>query len=266
NTFPYVYGLGKQLQNDSSVQFYFGTPADLNKKMAQGGLDIALLSSIELTRHADRYGGLTDLGIGVRESAGSVLFFSQVPLEQLAKKTIAVTSASATGAALLRLLLRRCWGIEGVNFQRRMNLNGIRDRFPAVLVIGDEALQAKQQWPSRWTCYDLGGIWTEWTGLPFVFALWTYSREWGTARPVELRAVSQRLKEAVEYSRLHWSEMVTEAEKRWSGIKEVGAYLRRFDYALESSYGDGLVTFYQWVKRMGEEENHVHIPAVAINS
>ena len=136
NAFPYLYGLEKQFQDSSSIQLCFGTPVELNKRMAQGGLDMALLSSIELVHHPDRYGSLSGLGIGVRGAAGSVLFFSQAPLEQLAKKTVAVTSASATGAALLRLLLERCWGIEGVSFQRRMDFRGIRDQFPAILAIG----------------------------------------------------------------------------------------------------------------------------------
>jgi chorismate dehydratase len=265
NTFPYLYGLEKQLQGDSSIQLCFGTPAELNKKMGQGALDIALLSSIELARHPDRYNSLPDFGIGVRETAGSVLLFSQVPLEQLKGKMIAVTSASATGVALLRLLLERYWGIEGIHFQRRMDFRGIRDQFPGVLAIGDEALEAKQQWPRQWTCYDLGKIWAEWTGLPFVFALWVYSKEWEREHPVELQSVSRRLAEALEYSRFHWEEMVSEAEERWNRIEGVEPYLRKFDYSLDSSHRDGLVTFYQWIKRMGEEEDDVDRPSAAIS-
>lgn len=266
NAFPYLYGLEKQLRDDFSIQFCFGTPAELNKRMAQSALDIALLSSVELARHPDRYNSLPNLGIGVRETAGSVLLFSQVPLEQLKEKTIAVTSASATGVVLLRLLLERCWGIEGVNFQRRMDFRGIRDQFPAILAIGDEALEAKQQWSRQWTCYDLGKIWAEWTGLPFVFALWVYSKEWERGHPVELQAVSRKLEEALEYSRLHWKEMVSEAGKRWNRIEGIESYLKKFDYHLGSSHRDGLVTFYQWVKRMGEEEIHVDRPSAAVGS
>ena len=266
NTFPYLYGLEKQLQDGSSIQFCFGTPAELNKRMAQGELDIALLSSIEAARHLDRYGALPDLGIGVRETAGSVLLFSQVPLEQLKGKTIAVTSASATGVALLRLLLEKCWGIEGVDFQRRMNFKGIRDQFPAILAIGDEALEAKQQWPRQWTCYDLGKVWAEWTGLPFIFALWVYSKELERDHPSEFQSISRKLAEALAYSKLHWKEMVSEAEKRWNRIEGIESYLREFDYALGDSHRDGLVTFYQWIKRMGEEEIHVNILSAAVGS
>ncbi len=266
NAFPYLYGLEKQLQDEPVMGLFFGTPTELNKKMAQNALDVALLSSIELARYPDRYDNLPDLGIGVRSAAGSVLLFSQVPLEQLKGKVIAVTSASATGVVLLRLLLERCWRVEGVSFQRRMNFRGIRDQFPAILAIGDEALEAKQEWSQQWTCYDLGKIWTEWTALPFVFALWVYSQEWAKEHPVELQAVSQRLKEAMEYSRLHWTEMVSEAEKRWSGIRGVESYLKRFNYVLDSSHRDGLVTFYQWVKRIGEEKVYVNIPSATVGA
>lgn len=266
NTFPYLYGLEKLLRDDFSIRLYFGTPAELNKRMAQNELDIALLSSIELARRPDCYSALLDLGIGIKETAESVLLFSQVPLEQLKEKTIAVTSASATGAALLRLLLERCYGIEGVRFQRRMDFRGIRDQFPAILVIGDEALEAKQQWPGQWTCYDLGKIWGEWTGLPFVFALWIYSKEWEKECPGKLQIISRKLEEALEYSRFHWEEMVVEAGKRWDRIQEIGPYLKRFDYALDRSHKDGLVTFYQWIKRMGEGEIHVPISSASLNS
>lgn len=266
NTFPYLYGLEKRLQNGSAIQLCFGTPAELNKRMAQGALDVALLSSIEVARHPDRYNSLPDFGIGVREAAGSVLLFSQVPLEQLKGKTMAVTSASATGVVLLRLLLEKCWGIEGVSFHRRMDFRGIRDQFPAILLIGDEALEAKQQWPRPWTCYDLGKIWAEWTGLPFVFALWVYSKEWEREHLVELQAVSLKLTEALEYSGLHWEEMVSEAEKRWNRIEEIEPYLKRFDYCLGSSHRDGLVTFYQWVKRMGEGKDDVDVPSASVSA
>ncbi len=266
NAFPYLYGLEKAVPGMEEIEVFFGTPTELNRKMAQGELDIALLSSIELTRHPDRYNSLPNLGIGVRETAGSVLLFSQVPLEQIKGRTIAVTSASATGVVLLRLLLERCWGIEGVSFQRRMDFRGVRDQFPAVLAIGDEALEAKQQWPRQWTCYDLGKIWAEWTGLPFVFALWVYSKEWERAHPIELQSVSRKLEEALEYIGLHWEEMVNEAGKRWDRIEGIETYLKRFDYRLGSSHRDGLVTFYQWVKRMGEEKDDVDIPSAAVGS
>lgn len=252
NAFPYLYGLEEEKLEGGSLKISFGTPSELNKKVAQKELDIALLSSIELARHSQGYAALPDLGLAVQGKAGSVLLFSQVGLQQLQGQTIAVTSASSTGVVLLRILLERCWGISGVTFQRRMEFKGIRDQFPAVLVIGDDALQAQAEWPSRWVSEDLGQVWSEWTGLPFIFALWIVSKQWSTENPEGIHAVWNQLKKAITFSQQHWPEMIAEAKKRWPSTQQVEPYLFRFNYALDDSHKDGLIAFYQWAKRLGE--------------
>ena len=39
----------------------------------------------------------------------------------------------------------------------------------AILMIGDKVFEHEREYSHR---YDLGTMWKEWTGLPFVFAVW----------------------------------------------------------------------------------------------
>ena len=44
----------------------------------------------------------------------------------------------------------------------------------AVLMIGDKVFEQEHNFSFK---YDLGSIWKEWTGLPFVFAVWVAKKD-----------------------------------------------------------------------------------------
>jgi predicted solute-binding protein len=91
-----------------------------------------------------------------------------------------LTSASAASAALTRVLMNLWLGEESAaHVMAKATVKSpiaqsellCRDvgSHPMELVIGDEALQRRHEF---WKVLDLGQIWFELTGLPFVFALW----------------------------------------------------------------------------------------------
>ena len=46
------------------------------------------------------------------------------------------------------------------------------EEYDAVLLIGDQGLEALYFPEPGTTCHDLGALWQEWTGLPMVYAVW----------------------------------------------------------------------------------------------
>ena len=154
------------------------------------------------------------LGIACRREAASVLLFSPRPLPQV--RSLAVHAASRTSVALARLLLAERWGARPTVVPVDPPLNSMLERADAALVIGDAAFAARQQ---AEPALDLGLAWTQWTGLPFVFAVWAVRGE----VPAGLVAT---LEASLAYGEAHWRQLVP-LWAREHGVSEelAGRYL-----------------------------------------
>ena len=121
------------------------------------------------------------------------------PSQELDGTTVLRTASSRTSVLLLELLCRHRWRVrpEVRHGARRGGATSTRSRgFPheAVLVIGDAALAARRRggrYPWGWTSARSG---RQWTGLPFVFAVWAARRDapTGAVRDGAPRTCSRR--------------------------------------------------------------------------
>lgn len=165
NVLPLYYPL---MSGEITHQFHFthAPPSQLNIQLRNGMLDISPISSVEYIAYASQYALLPNLSISCSGKVMSVLLFSHLPIEMLDMQTIAMTEESNTSVLLLRVLLAEYYEI-------RPQYVAISDAlsYTACLRIGDSALreQIKGEYPY---VYDLGVLWYQWTGLPFVFAVW----------------------------------------------------------------------------------------------
>ncbi len=164
-----------------------GIPTALNRLMSAGALDVSVVSTIEYARDATRYLLLPELGITSNGPVRSVVLFSRRPPQQLSGQRVLVSRSSMTSVALLELLFEHVWRARPEFVLGDAELADI-ERFDdephaARLVIGDAALRLvddanrggefAQRYPHR---IDLGAAWKDWTGLPFVFAVWVAQR------------------------------------------------------------------------------------------
>ncbi|MCW5556901.1 MAG: menaquinone biosynthesis protein [Verrucomicrobiae bacterium] len=140
-------------------------PSRLAVELHAGRLDAALVSVTEPLRHPG-YHIVDGVGIISRGPVASVILAHRRPLEALTR--VHADAASCTSVALLRMLLA-ARGIrpEFVPFH---DYASAADR-EAVLLIGNPALEFRRSGASH-DVWDLGAAWWEWTGLPFVFAVW----------------------------------------------------------------------------------------------
>jgi chorismate dehydratase len=115
----------------------------------------------------------------------------------------------------------------------------------ARLVIGDAALMlAAGALPSPYQHrYDLGSAWKDWTGLPFVFAVWVANRAASTS---EALAVHASLIESRNWGLAHLDILATEAAAK-TGVSqaECSTYLQGLDYGLSYPHLGGLTEFYR---------------------
>lgn len=221
------------------------TAAELNDLLAAGELDLSVISAVEYARDASQYHLLPDLAISCDGPVHSVALFSKRPIHELDGATVLRTASSRTSVLLLELLCRHVWKVRPQFATARAEPNDLAalQTLPhdAVLVIGDAALhlRAANLYP---VFADLGQAWKEWTGLPFVFAVWAARRD--ADREGALRVHGDLLASRA-WGVEHLDQLAAEAAAR-TGIPAtvVRAYLGDLDYRLSYRHLAGLTEFF----------------------
>jgi chorismate dehydratase len=160
-------------------------PSRLADELGAGSLDVALIPVIEYFR-GDGYSIVPDISIASRGPVLSVTLFSRVPWTGI--RRVALDEGSRTSAALTQLLLRNRHGIVPEVVELPMDSAAEEADADAVLLIGDRAMRACL--PGFAHAFDLGQEWYDWTGLPFVYAVWA------VRAGVNLGVVDEALREA----------------------------------------------------------------------
>ena len=251
NCYP-VYGAIDRGLVGMPAELVSGTASELNDLLAAGELQVSVVSAVEYARNAAAYHLLPDLAITCDGPVHSVALFSRHPVTELGGRTVLRTASSRTSVLLLELLCRHRWQVAPRFATARAEAGDLESLaglpHDAVLVIGDAALllAAQQRYPVR---LDLGLAWREWTGLPFVFAVWAARRD-APADPV--RAVHQRLLESRAWGLAHLDLLAATAASA-TGVAEAAcrAYLGDLDYALSYRHLAGLTDFFRRLAQDG---------------
>jgi chorismate dehydratase len=225
-----------------------GPPAMLNGLIRAGKLDLSACSSIEYARNPHCYYLLPDLAIGSRGPVKSVLLLSRIPPNELNAKPLLVTAETHTSAALLRVVLEKVYNVRPA-FKTapgsvRQSLAMGADE-PAVLAIGDEALAMRHD-PSFPYQLDLGEVWRDWTGLPFVFGVWVARREAAQADPAKMVQAAALLCEAKRTGVAAIEEIVGLAALSNPKLtrSEIRRYFGHLSYDLGTKELEGLSRFF----------------------
>ncbi|WP_417847377.1 menaquinone biosynthetic enzyme MqnA/MqnD family protein [Thalassoglobus sp.] len=160
----------------------FDVPSRLADGLASGDLDVALIPSVESFLNPD-YEVVSDACVATHGPVMSVKLYSRVHPGEI--RTLALDEGSRTSAALTRIMLEERFGVTP-ELQKLPLKKTTRDtNADAVLLIGDRAISPPKE--SFHTVWDLGEEWVNWTGLPFVFAMWV------TRQNTELGEIPSRL-------------------------------------------------------------------------
>lgn len=155
-----------------------GVPADLNRRLAAGEIDVCPSSSFEYALHHKDYLLLPGHSISSVGPVYSVLLFAPDDLSALSGQSIALTGESATSVNLLKVVLQEFCGVSDIDCAvPDVEVEALLASGQSALLIGDRALRAGQNVPEGMRIYDLGAIWYHYTGLPFVYALWLVRRD-----------------------------------------------------------------------------------------
>ncbi|KPC62107.1 menaquinone biosynthesis protein [Streptomyces chattanoogensis] len=250
NCLPLYWGLartGALLDLDLSKD----TPEKLSEQLIRGELDIAPVTLVEFLRAADDLVAFPDLAVGCDGPVMSCVIVSQKPLEQLHGGRVALGSTSRTSVRLAQLLLAEKIGVQPEYYSCPPDLGLMMQEADAAVLIGDAALRANLHDGPKLglEVHDLGQMWKDWTGLPFVFAVWATRRDYLEREP----AVVEKVHEAFLASRdLSLEEVTKVAEQaaRWEMFDE--SVLERYFTTLDFRFGaDQLQGVTEFARRVG---------------
>ncbi|MFO1020930.1 MAG: menaquinone biosynthesis protein [Planctomycetales bacterium] len=239
NSKPLIEGLADLAP---SIELHLDFPSRLADRLAQGELDVALIPSVSCLGNP-HYEIASDACVATRGKVLSVKLYSRVPIRQI--KTLALDVGSRTSAALSRILLAERYHVLPQLQPLPFGLSTRESNADAVLLIGDRAIpQPEESFTEVW---DLGEEWTNWTGLPFVFAMWA------TRRGTDLGTVE----EALSAARDRGLEKVREIAVRESAILNLTHQLVH-EYLTQNLYfylgpeeRRGLQRYYQLAVKQG---------------
>jgi chorismate dehydratase len=254
NARPLVFGLDRHPR----FEVRFDVPSRCAELLHAGDTDLGLIPSIEYLRAPGGPGAyriVPDLAIASDGPVASVAIYTTRDMKDV--RSIALDTSSRTSVALTRVMCTRVFGIRPRFEPHGPDLPSMLRGADAALIIGDVALfqaggaidvpEDGHVGAVMVEKIDLGELWRQTTGLPFVYAFWA-------GRSGALTAGDVRILTSV---RDEGTEMVREIARAYypdePPRQEIAErYLRdNIKYALGSDARAGLERFYQYAAEAG---------------
>lgn len=150
-----------------SVDFVEAVPARCAQLLAGSTVEGALIPVIEYQRIE---GGslVPNVCVGSRKEVLSVVLVSRdKQLDSI--NSVALDESSRTSATLVKVIFREFLDREPEWTTRAPNVEEMLDQNDAALIIGDPGMGFRRRGLNVW---DMAGLWKQYTGLGFVFAMW----------------------------------------------------------------------------------------------
>jgi predicted solute-binding protein len=158
----------------------FDHPSALCKQLANGELDIALVSSFEFLRNPI-YRIVNDVSISSNGPVYSVVVAHHGDISDI--EEIELDPAAETSGNLLRCLLAELDLAPRFSLASTSAITAHRAR----LLIGDQAIRFRQKHGLEFRFWDLGEEWKKIVNLPFVYALWLIRPEVVNPKTIAMR-------------------------------------------------------------------------------
>ena len=149
------------------MDFVEAVPARCAQLLADSAVEGALIPVIEYQRIPN--GSLVpNVCVGSRKEVLSVVLVSRdKQLEQI--NSVALDESSRTSATLVKVIFREFLDREPQWTTRAPDIEEMLEKNDAALIIGDPGMGFRRRGLNVW---DMAGLWKQYTGLGFVFAMW----------------------------------------------------------------------------------------------
>jgi len=228
NTKPLIRGLS-QSPYDTEFELIPENPRVCSEKFIDGTADIALVPVATLVSEIKDYYIISDYCIASEGAVDTVCVFSNTELKDI--KKVYLDDHSKTSQQLTKII-----------FEDYLNINPSYEIVDVsqvelkptegALMIGDKAFAAKKEYEHF---YDLGELWTKFTSLPFVYAVWI-ARE-------ENELIESKFNEGVRLGLEQIPEIIAEIDSTHPHIDLQAYYNDNIKYNLDYRKKAGLKLF-----------------------
>ncbi len=248
-----IYEIWKEQSLPADWMVIEGQPSHLNKLLAENQIDMGFVSSYAYAAHPERYQILADLSISATGPVGSVFLFSEIPPAALEGQSVLLTGQSDTSVRLVKIILEEFfnvyprYAIGDISGEQAQN-----SEVRAVLAIGDDALRLRSanRYPVQ---LDLGEIWHQKTGLPFVFSVCAIREEFLAEQPETAKAIREALVSCREQGALRMAEICNRVARRIPmDCEACSRYLLGIEHDLSPVKIKALERFFQYLVARGE--------------
>ena len=234
NTRPFTDGLASVF-SPNEIELQLLPPAECATALRNGKCDMALIPSGSLIDF-DRIRLMKDHCIGANGAVDSVFIFAQQPIETCDHLLLDVHSRTSNGLA--QILLKSWWKHRLIVEQPLARDFSQITGSTAGVAIGDSAYKIKAEYAY---VYDLAQVWKDWTGLPFVFAVWAYAAD--RVSEEQLKLVRQGLEEGRNTRK--------KSARRWAStygytVKQAKHYLKHsISYEMDAEKHAAFHTYFE---------------------
>lgn len=250
NTAPLMWDFEHEPTSEhrDNFEINYTVPSACAKALREGTADIGIIPVFTYAQIPDLV-IIPDVAIAARGPVRSILLVSKVPIAQI--RSVATDTSSRTSVALTQVILTKWFEGKREFTPHEPDLPKMLEHADAALLIGDAALVANTD---GYHVYDLGEIWQERTGKPFVFAVWAVREQ--ALREMKpglgVTDIFQRSRDRgllvtnVEAIARDWSPRLGLAEKEICGYLIDNIY-----YYLDAPCLEGLRLFFQYSVECG---------------
>jgi len=171
NSKPLVYALEENLI-DHNFNITYSPPSSLSKLLFNREIDLGLIPVAELLR-VGSYSVVPNISISSKGTVDSVVLVSRKDIPSI--NAVAVDMRSQSSTNMLRIVFEIFYG-KAPNYIKKEPSVEFFDGVDAGMIIGDLGLKYKYGNTNEYKIFDLGEIWNEKTGLPFVYAVFAVNR------------------------------------------------------------------------------------------
>lgn len=226
NTVPLLYGL-RQSEVMNAIDLQIASPAQCALQLEQGLTDISLIPVAALFK-IPKYEIISDYCIGATGKVRTVVLFSHDELNAI--NTIYLDPDSRTSVMLVQILAKYHWKITP-SFKPYTEGQTI-GKGEACVLIGDKVFAKESQFIYR---YDLAEQWIQFTGQPFVFAVWA------GIRPLPADFI-KAFNKALQYGAQHITASIAEPLP-CSRETAIDYLTHNISYLLDENKRKGLISF-----------------------
>ena len=247
---PFFHGFLGREREFPQVRFVDGPPSVHSRGLREGSIHLSPASSITFAQKPGAFVLSPRLCTSCSFEVRSVKLFSRFPIEDLGGRTVRLTSQSQTSVALLKILLRERYRVS-VEY-----VDGLAacESDDACLLIGDLALEESERHRFPYS-YDLGTLWQDWQGLPFVFGAWIIEK---SALKAEIRPILEQYLLETEKSVEAFRKDPAAALDRWISRFPVNLdknsvldYYKIIDYHFTDERKKSLEVFFGYAAKLG---------------